>query len=136
MGATKIHLCGYTATPNEQQTQKATMGAHEAVKWEHHSDTKALLRNLRDQNVPVVALETVDKQEDLHGFKFPRPPMGCALLMGNERHGVEADVLSLCTHVVRIPCYGTKNSLNVGSAFSIAAYELVRQWSCEQPSVM
>ena len=130
MGASKIHLCGYTATPADDQTKKATMGSHEAIPWEHHGDIKQLLQGMREQQLPVIALETVQDQRTLHTFQFPAVGTGCALLVGNERHGLEPDVLGLCTHIVCIPCFGVKNSLNVGSAFSIAAYEVVRQWNC------
>jgi len=128
LGAARLHLCGYTATPAEAQTQRATMGTEAVVPWEAHDDIRVLLAKLREDGVAVIALETVPGGADLLHFRFPPPTTRCALVLGNERHGLEAPVLELCTHVVRIPCYGTKNSLNVGVAFGIAAYELVRQW--------
>mmetsp|Transcript_105914 Transcript_105914/g.282080 ORF Transcript_105914/g.282080 Transcript_105914/m.282080 type:complete len:117 (-) Transcript_105914:142-492(-) len=101
------------------------MGADAHVPWSHSDRTRAVLQELRSQGVPVFALETVADAAPVHGFAFPSP---CALLLGNERHGIEADLLALCTAPVRIPCYGVKNSLNVSVAFAVCVYELARQW--------
>lgn len=122
-----LHLCGYTATPDESrgQTGRAAMGADVHVPWSHSERTKDVLRELSARGIPVFALETVEGAESVHAFEFPQP---CALLLGNERHGIEADLLALCTAPVRIPCYGVKNSLNVSVAFAICAYEIARQW--------
>jgi tRNA G18 (ribose-2'-O)-methylase SpoU len=56
-------------------------------------------------------------------------PAACALILGNERHGVDESLLKECDAIVRIPCQGVKNSLNVGVAFGICGYEIARQWS-------
>lgn len=123
----RLHLCGYTATPDESkgQTGRAAMGADTMVPWEHAPRTHDVVKRLREAGVPVFALETVQGAASLHEFEFPSP---CALLLGNERHGLEADLLSLCTAPVRIPCLGVKNSLNVGVAYAICAFEVARQW--------
>eukprot|EP00667_Euglena_gracilis_P012628 EG_transcript_12973 len=131
LGASRIYVCGYTAPPSEGQTQKATMGAEAFIPWEAHSDVREVLQALRAAGTAVVALETVAEAPLLSRFSFPPPTTtgGCALLVGNERHGLEAPVLALCDHVVRIPSFGMKNSLNVAVAFGIASFELVRQWT-------
>lgn len=123
----KLHLCGYTATPNEtkSQTGRAAMGADANVPWDHRQKSYELVQELRDQGVPVIAVETVAGAASVHEFPFPSP---CALLLGNERHGLEADLLALCSATVRIPCHGVKNSLNVGVAFAVVAFEVARQW--------
>merc|ERR1712054_123935 len=88
--------------------------------------TAEVLRELKGRGVPVFALETVADAVSVHDFAFPRP---CALLLGNERHGIEADLLALCDAPLRIPCRGVKNSLNVGIAFAVCVYEVARQWT-------
>jgi len=44
------------------------------------------------------------------------------------RRGVQ-----LCDSVVQLPCRGVKNSLNVGVAFGVTAYEILRQWEMPPP---
>ena len=57
------------------------------------------MKELKARGVPVFALETVADAPSIHDFAFPRP---CALLLGNERHGIEADLLALCDAPVRL----------------------------------
>src|SRR6516164_4343987 len=47
-----------------------------------------------------------------------------ALILGNEKSGLEAATLALCDEVVRIPGRGTVQSLNVASAAAILIYLL------------
>ena len=56
-------------------------------------------------------------------------------MLGNERFGLDAEVISACDGVVRIPLYGCKNSLNVVTAFGIAAHEIRRQFEQREKSV-
>jgi TrmH RNA methyltransferase len=49
-----------------------------------------------------------------------------ALILGNERTGLDAAILALCDEVVRIPGSGHVQSLNVASAAAILIYLLTR----------
>ena len=66
-----------------------------------------------------------------HAYAFPRG--GCALLLGNERHGVSPELLAKCDGVVQLPSRGMKNSMNVGVAFGMCGYEISRQWEQAEP---
>jgi tRNA G18 (ribose-2'-O)-methylase SpoU len=50
-----------------------------------------------------------------------------ALVVGNEVRGVEADLLDAVDLALEIPQYGAKISLNVGVAYGIAVYDLIRR---------
>ena len=50
------------------------------------------------------------------------------LVVGNERLGVEDDVLRLLNHTVEIPVYGLPYSHNVATAAAMALYEYCRQY--------
>ena len=77
VGASKMYLCGYTATPQDKQTQRTTMGTHEYVEWEHTDSTLELLERLRrDGSVHIVGLETVVGSCSLFDFDFPTHPRG------------------------------------------------------------
>ena len=72
---------------------------------------------------PLIALETVPNAHSLFDFDFPS---SFTLLLGNEEYGLSDASLKLADHVVQIPLPGSKNSLNVASAFAIAA-AVIRQ---------
>ena len=80
----------------------------------------AFARRLKKEGVRVLGFETVCQSKSLFDYS-PRPGEPVAILVGNERHGLDQKVLKLCDEVIHIPVYGRKNSLNVASAFSIAA---------------
>lgn len=132
LGLQKMYLCGYTATPEEAKGQvaRASMGAHEHVPWEARPRTLPLLFELKEAGMHVVALETVADARYVQDYEFPAT--GVAVLLGNERCGLEADLLACCTGVVRIPCRGVKNSLNVGIAAAVCGYEIARQWGWDR----
>jgi tRNA G18 (ribose-2'-O)-methylase SpoU len=51
-----------------------------------------------------------------------------ALVFGHEVDGVQPEVLQRCAAVVQIPMLGTKNSINVATAFGVVLYEILRRW--------
>ena len=125
LGISRLVLCGYTATPDDAQVQRTTMGAHAHVAWEWKKNTAAAVDELRAAGVPVVALETVEGAPLVDEYEWPS---GCALLLGNERHGLDAALLRKCDAVVRLPALGVKNSMNVGVALGMCGHEILRQW--------
>jgi len=53
---------------------------------------------------------------------------GTVLFLGNEVSGVDTDILQELDHVVEIPMFGSKNSLNVAACAPVVLYEILRQW--------
>jgi tRNA G18 (ribose-2'-O)-methylase SpoU len=125
LGAAQLHLCGYTATPESAQVQKTSMGTHAHVEWAWSRSALAAIEALREQGVASIALETVHGAPLCWDYEFPSP---CAIVLGNEYHGLGPDVLAACAGTVQLPCVGVKNSMNVGVAFGMCAYEMLRQW--------
>ncbi len=123
-GVDEVILCGYTPLPDNPQVAKAALGSGELVKWRYVEDIREAVVGLTTEGITCYALETVEGAPfiDTVEWKFP-----CALVLGNERFGLDPDVVELCDGgAVRIQLFGAKNSLNVVSAFSVAAYQ-VRQ---------
>lgn len=128
LGVKKIFLCGYTATPDHGKTKQTAMGTESYIDWQWHQSAIELIDDLKKQGIFIVALETAMNAKSIYDFEFPKP---CALVVGNERHGLETSLLDHCDLTAKIPVYGRKNSLNVGAAFAIAGYEIKRQWSLQ-----
>lgn len=122
----KIHLCGYTPTPEQEILQKTALGAQAHVAFESHADIKTAIAKIKTLGTyQLIALETAKNAVPLYELNLTKP---CAFIVGNERFGLESDVLDKCDAVASIPTYGIKNSLNVAMALSIAAYEWNRQY--------
>ena len=116
--AEKVILTGYTPTPEEEKTSRTSMGAQDLVSWESVAKAKDAIVRAKEEGYEIVALETAVGAVDLEAFQWPER---AALLLGNERFGIDRELLAEADHLVRIPLKGRKNSLNVGIAFGIAA---------------
>ena len=117
-GVSKVILCGYSPSPENPQVKKTALGADESVEWECCADIREVIPRLKAEGVKVYALETADGAVDAAKWDIVLP---AALLLGNERFGLDPDVIAMADAVVEIPSHGTKNSLNVVSAFAVAA---------------
>lgn len=84
-----------------------------------------VLRKLRADGVPLVALEQTTNSSNLHEFEFPRR---CGLVIGNERLGLSDEELSCVDSTVEIPVWGLPHSYNVATATAMALYEYCRQY--------
>ncbi len=126
LGVSKIHLTGYTATPEQAKVSRAALGTEQFVAWQWHPHREECLDQLKAQGYALLAMETSPMAQSLDQFVFPSQKT--ALLFGNERYGFESDLLQRCDAVIEIPCWGRKNSLNVAVSAGIAVHELRRQW--------
>jgi tRNA G18 (ribose-2'-O)-methylase SpoU len=97
----------------------------ESVEIRVHRTLAPPLLELKRQGHPLVGLEQTTGSQNLHHFAFPR---NAVLVVGNERLGIEPNVLRLLDHVVEIPIYGLPYSYNVATATSMALYEYCRQY--------
>ena len=119
-----LFLCGYTATPKNAKTAKTSMGTSELVNWEYARSSVEAIESLKARGVKVLAVETVPKSHDIYSEEFTEPT---ALVFGNERHGINHDVILACDSVVHIPLFGHKNSLNVGVTIGACLSEARRK---------
>ena len=95
------------------------------VVLEVHRSLPPVLDRLRAEGYELVGLEQATESEPLFAFAFaPRT----VLVVGNERAGLEDDVLSRLDRVAEIPLAGLPHSLNAATSASIAIYEYCRQF--------
>lgn len=123
VGVKKIFLCGYTPTPEQKGLQKTSMGAHEFIDYQVLK-TEDAIDSLKKSGVFVIALETSKTSASIYQGTMKGPT---AFVVGNERFGINRNILDMCDEVRHVPVYGVKNSLNVANSLSISAYEWSRQ---------
>lgn len=125
LGAQKVYLCGYTPNPTQWKVEKTAMGTQEYVPWEESPRLQDCLTRLKTLGFRIVALETAAHAVDLYeAFD----PTATAFVLGNERFGLDPEVLKVIDEVRIVPLRGRKNSLNVGVTAAIAGFEWMRQW--------
>lgn len=121
----KIYLCGITAKPPHREIQKTALGATESIEWEHVEDVVTLIKSLKKQKVKVCSIEQAEKTEMLNEFKVNNN-QEYALVFGNEVDGVQQDVINRSNHILEVPQFGTKHSLNVSVCAGVVLWEFVR----------
>lgn len=139
-GISKVILTGYTPYPTQahdarlphlrdkitKQIHKTALGAETTIPTEYRQEVQPVMRSLKQQGYQLVALEQSPRAVMLPDIK---PFSKVALLLGEEVHGVQADLLALCDITVEIPMKGLKESFNVSVATGIALYELSKHTS-------
>ena len=132
-GAAHIICSGYTPYPATEhdprlphiaekltkQIHKTALGAETLVPFSYE-ETPPLAR-LSQEGYTIVALE---QAEDSIALPEYEPPAKIALLLGEEVHGIEPELLAQCHETVEIPMVGQKESFNVSVAAGIALYHV------------
>ncbi|MCP4479972.1 MAG: RNA methyltransferase [Planctomycetaceae bacterium] len=84
-----------------------------------------VLKTLRNEGYRIVGLEQTDRSQLIYEYKYHHRT---ALVIGHERHGMNAEELALVDDVIEIPVYGMPYSYNVVTATTMAVYEYLRQF--------
>jgi 23S rRNA (guanosine2251-2'-O)-methyltransferase len=101
---------------------KTSAGALHKIPICRHDKFHEILIYLKESGIELVAC--TEKAEDLfYQHSYPNP---VCVLIGNESEGIAPQFLSLCDKKVRIPMFGSIESLNVSVATGIMFFEVVK----------
>jgi tRNA G18 (ribose-2'-O)-methylase SpoU len=122
-GIQRIHLCGFTPSPEHPRVAKTALGAERSVPWQSVPNTLALVEEAQRKGTQVWALESAAGASTLWQMPLPaalsdRRPL--LLVAGSEVAGVDPAVLRAANAIVEIPMRGVKISLNVAIAVGVA----------------
>lgn len=123
-GLRRLHLCGITATPRHPKVAKTALGAELVTPWTRHRNALDAAKQLQEQDAQLWALERQEGSRSLFSAAPRAVDSPIVLVVGNERAGIDPELLACCDRVLHIPMAGTKESLNVAIAFGVAAYYL------------
>ena len=119
-GITRVIACG-----NAGVVSKIARDAGESVAVEIRRTLPPVLKKLRGDGFRLVALEQTADSHCIYDYRFTRK---CVLVVGNEKLGVEEEVLRMVDDVVEIPTYGLPYAQNAACSAIIAMYEFCRQF--------
>lgn len=122
----KIYLCGITAEPPHREIQKTALGATESVDWEHRESIVDLIKELKASGKKICSIEQTEETTLLQDVKN-LPNEHYVLVFGNEVNGVDQDAIDLSDHIIEIPQFGTKHSLNVSVCAGIVMWEFAKK---------
>jgi tRNA G18 (ribose-2'-O)-methylase SpoU len=119
-GVRRIIACG-----TAKLISKIARDGADALEIEIHRTLPPVLARLRTEGYQLVGLEQTTDSRSIFEFPFARRTV---LVIGNERLGIEDEVLRLLDHTVEIPVYGLPYSHNAATATAMALYEYCRQY--------
>ncbi|MBN2579588.1 MAG: TrmH family RNA methyltransferase [Pirellulales bacterium] len=119
-GAQRIVCCG-----NAKVIGKIARDAEEVLPVEIHRTLPPVLKKLREEGFRLIGLEQTSRSQCIYDFRFPRKTV---LVVGNERLGIDEEILHLLDAVVEIPVYGRPFAHNAATAAAMALYEFCRQY--------
>lgn len=122
----KIYLCGITAKPPHKDIQKTALGSTESVAWEYYDTTIEVANKLQEQGVELLSIEQAENATMLQDF-IPNKDTTYAIIFGNEVKGVQQEIVSMSNHVIEIPQYGTKHSLNISVSCGVVIWDLFQK---------
>jgi tRNA G18 (ribose-2'-O)-methylase SpoU len=97
----------------------------DSIRIENHRTLPPVLKRLRAEGFPLIGLEQTAGSQCIYEFRFPRKAV---LVVGNERLGIEDEVLRMLDQTIEIPVYGLPYSHNAATAAAMALYEYCRQY--------
>ncbi len=104
---------------------KIARDAGEVIEIEVHRTLPPVLKKLREEAYQLIGLEQTSNSSSLYEFPFQRRTV---LVVGNERSGIDEEVLTLLDRTVEIPVYGLPYAHNAATAAAMALYEYCRQY--------
>ena len=127
-GVKSAIFSGYTPTPLPASkalphiAEKETAAIHKTA-----LGAEAMVPSEWSKGYMIIGLENNLKDARLHNLNDPKLKLSdkAVLLLGEEVHGIPAELLPLIDLFLEIPMKGKKESFNVSVATGIALYELL-----------
>ena len=122
-GIKEILLSGYTPIPPRPEISKTALGAEQSVHWKSFLSINDVIEYLNELHYDLVGLEQTDSSILINNLNIQQSSKIC-LICGNEITGIDDQIIPFLDHVVEIPQYGKKHSLNVSVATGIALFSI------------
>lgn len=121
-GADLVVLTGHSVDAYNAKTVRATVGSLFHLPVVVEPDVETAVSTLRGAGLTVLAADG-HGELDLFGADLAGPT---AWLLGNEAHGLPAEVADLADAGVAIPIHGRAESLNLSTAAAVCLYASAR----------
>lgn len=106
-----------------KESQRTTAGADKWVEVTQWKSTPECVSNLKKQGFQIAATHLSPKSIPISEIDFTKPT---ALVLGNEKEGISAEMQALADYSVIIPMYGFVQSFNISVAASLCFYHLTQ----------
>ncbi|MCB0412908.1 MAG: RNA methyltransferase [Bdellovibrionales bacterium] len=122
-------------SPGEKfkNSKRVTQGAEKWLNVREFKSTKDCVRDLKQRGVKIFATD-LNSDIDLEDADFSGPS---ALVLGNEKEGISAEMAELADHRICIPMNGFIQSFNISVAAALSFYHIYNfRLKCVQKNVI
>ena len=123
LGIEALLLSPDSIDPLSRRCCRVSMGEGFAIPYAWLSDMTTGIGAIKEAGIEVLAMTPRNGGTDIDTLKFERTDR-VAVMLGSEGPGLSEVALSMATQLVRIPMFGSVDSLNVGNAAAVAFYAL------------
>lgn len=117
-GFCTVILYGITSSIPKEKIYKTTRSAEKLIEIICINNFEQLYKFVKDRGYKIIVIEKCCKSKTIWDYEIDDK---ISLVLGNEEFGVSEEFLEKADFYLEIPQFGIKNSINVASAFSIAA---------------
>lgn len=124
--ADAVLLAGHTVDPHNGKCVRASAGSVFHVAIARVGEVRDALRACQSVGLSLVAADahaSVDIDEAADRGELVQPT---AWLFGSEAHGLDNDVIETANRALRVPIYGSAESLNLATAAAVCLYASAR----------
>jgi len=124
-GVRQVICCGNAKVIDKIARDSVDAENPAAVEILIHRTLAPPLKELKRAGYRLVGLEQTTGSRCLYDYRFERRSV---IVVGNERLGLDDEILHLVDETVEIPVYGLPYAYNVATATAMALYEYCRQF--------
>ncbi|WP_457638923.1 TrmH family RNA methyltransferase [Persephonella sp.] len=104
--------------------EEITMGSHKWVIFQEVKNIERFFSEKKKEGFQIVATYLSEGSVHFREIDYTKPTL---IVVGNEIHGVDPEILKYADKQIIIPMYGMAQSLNVSVATGVILYEAQRQ---------
>lgn len=112
-------ILGNTLGKADSRVCKTAMGSQERIEEEKTTDLAQTLMENKKQGYRIIGVETIKEAHPYYDHPWQTKSI---VVFGNEEYGISRHVRAVCDTFVRIPMFGSKNSINIANAVSVICF--------------
>jgi tRNA G18 (ribose-2'-O)-methylase SpoU len=127
LGIEKLYLTGTSSVPPNDKIKKTSRSAEKYVPYTYENNPLDVINQLRSLGYRIISLEITTASVDIRNLSVLADDRVC-LIVGSENAGVSQQLLDASDQTIHIPMLGVNSSMNLATACSIAAFEIIRNY--------
>ena len=121
----EIIIWNYKGDLSHDKLIKKSRSAVQHIAYRLMDNSSSLLQLTEEYQ--LIGAEYTNKSKTVAQTTLPKDAKPLLLCMGNERRGLDAQLIDLCYSCVHIPMLGVGSSMNMACAASILCYQILEK---------